>query len=57
MTARRYIGDTSLAVILRILVGSQSGPDAFAGFRFCNNFSIPGVVNTISGIDESGDPQ
>ena len=54
----RYIlqrtGAISLDTALSILVGRRSGPDAFDEFKLLSNFSMPGMVNCISDIGETG---
>jgi hypothetical protein len=47
-------GATSVAVSFRILVEILSGPLAFVGSRFFNNFSTP-FVNRILAIGVIGD--
>ena len=38
------------------LAGNRSGPQAFPGLSFCNNFCTPSHVTLISGIDGKGVP-
>ena len=38
------------------LAGTRSGPDAFAGFKLLSSFSMPGAVNSMSGIGETNSP-
>ena len=45
------IGTISFDGSLRISAGIRSGPEALAGLRLVDSFSIPGTVNTISGMD------
>ena len=49
-------GGISLAMNLRILVGSKSGPLAFDEFKSESNFSIPLEVNSKSDMGVSGLP-
>ena len=45
-----------LSSILSILVDSRSGPEAFDGFKLFSNFSMPVVVNNMSGIGGNESP-
>ena len=50
------IGAISCDASLRILAGTRSGPEALDGSRFLSSISIPGAVNCISGMDDTGCP-
>lgn len=54
ITART--GDISYATIFKIRVGRRSGPDALDGFKLRINFSMPRIVNSISGIGVARGP-
>ena len=47
-------GAISFDTVLSIPVGRRSGPDAFEGFKLFSNFSMPGTVNCMSDIGETG---
>ena len=49
-------GATSCYASLRIIAWTRSGPETLAGLRFLSNFSIPGTVNCISSMDDTGCP-
>ena len=51
---RLNTGANSFDANFSILAGTRSGPDAFAGFRLLSSFSMPGAVNSMSGIAETG---
>ena len=47
-------GASSFDASFSILAGTISGPDALAGFRLLSSFSMPGAVNSMSGIEGTG---
>ena len=51
---RLSTGASSFDASFSILAGTISGPDALAGFRFWSSFSMPGAVNSMSGIEGTG---
>ena len=51
---RLITGAYSFDANFSILAGTRSGPDAFAGFRLLSSFSMPGAVNSMSGIEKIG---
>ena len=53
---RLNTGANSFDANFSILAGTRSGPDAFAGLRLLSSFSMPGAVNSMSGIGETGSP-
>ena len=53
---RLNTGAYSFDANFSILAGTRFGPDAFAGFRLLSSFSMPGAVNSMSGIGETGSP-
>ena len=55
VTLLKY-GAKIITASLRILAGMRSGLEALAGLMLLSIFSIPGAVNTISGIGVTGCP-
>ena len=49
---RLNTGATSFDASFSILAGTRSGPDAFEGLRLLSSFSMPGAVNSMSGIEK-----
>ena len=46
----------SVAISLRTLAGSKSGPEALLGFSLSRSFTTPSLVTSVSGIDGNGVP-
>ena len=51
---RLNTGAISFDASLSILAGTRSGLDAFEGLKLLSSFSMPGAVNPMSGIEETG---
>ena len=49
-------GLISMAISLRTLAGSKSGPEALLGLILSRSFTTPALVTLISGIDRNGIP-
>ena len=49
-------GSISVAISLRTLAGSKSGPEALLGFSLSRSFTTPSLVTSISGIDGNDVP-